>query len=120
MTYRIALSLLFFAISMPASANDIFIDFSWRGVPACQSLSRSPRMTIRGFPNEAKRVLLILTIGNAEKGGEEVDLPTSGVLPEGAVTTFGPCIPGMYRWTAIFKSATGKIVAETHVDKPFP
>jgi hypothetical protein len=120
MTYRIALSLLFFAISMPASANDISIDFSWQGVPGCQSLSRSPRMTIRGFPNEAKRVSLALTIGNAEKGGEEVDLPTSGVVPEGAVTTFGPCIPGIYRWTAIFKSATGKIVAETHIDKPFP
>ena len=120
MTYRIALSLLFFAISMPASAKDIFIDFSWQGVPGCQSLSRSPRMTIRGFPNEAKRVLLRLTIGNIEKGGEEVDLPTSGVLPEGAVTTYGPCNPGVYTWTAIFKSATGKIVAETHVDKPFP
>jgi hypothetical protein len=120
MTNRIALSLLCLAISTPALANEISIDFSWHGVPACQTLSRSPRITIRGFPKDAKKVLLILTQGKAERGGQEVDLPASGELPEGAITTFGPCNPGIYRWTAIFKSASGETIAEARVEKPFP
>ena len=65
-------------------------------------------------------MLLILTQGSDERGGQEVDLPTTGELPEGAVTTFGPCNPGMYVWTAIFKSAAGKVVGEARVEKPFP
>jgi len=77
-------------------------------------------MTFRDFPKEAKRVSLVLTMGSQEKGGQEVPLPSTGELPEGAVMTFGPCNPGVYVWTATFKSADGKTVGVARVEKPYP
>jgi hypothetical protein len=77
-------------------------------------------MVIRNFPKETKRVMLILTQGDKKRGGQEVDLPSSGVIPPGEVWTMGVCNPDTYRWTAIFKSAAGTVLAETHVDRHYP
>jgi len=71
-TMRIATGLLFLAISTPAFANE----------------------------GGKHTVLLILTQGINSRGGQEVGLPNSGEIPEGA-TTIGPCNPGFYRWTAV-------------------
>jgi hypothetical protein len=77
-------------------------------------------MVIRNFPKEAKRVLLVLTKGKNEKGGQEVELPSSGEIPAGAATIMGPCNTGSYRWSAIFKAAGGQVVGEAYVEKDFP
>ena len=69
---------------------------------------------------ETTRVLLTLAQGERENGGQEVDLPSSGVLAAGAVTTLGICNAGMYTWTAIFKAANGAVLGEVKVNKIFP
>src|SRR4051812_43639950 len=110
MIIRIAVCFVFLATSMAALAEDVSIDFSWDGVPACKTISPMPRMTIRNFPKEATKVMLILAQGSNAKGGQEVELPRSGVIPAGSGSTMGPCNPGVYRWTAIFKSAAGVVL----------
>jgi hypothetical protein len=120
MVTRFAASLLLLAASLPAFAEEISIEFSWDGVTPCRTISANPQMIIRNFPKEAKKVMLILTQGKSARGGQEVDLPSSGVIPAGEAWTMGVCNPDMYRWTAIFKSAQGAVLAETHVDRHFP
>jgi hypothetical protein len=107
-------------ICAPAFAQDASIDFSWDGVTTCRTISANPRMVITNFPKEAKRVMLILTQGKNPRGGQEVELPSSGVIPAAEAWTMGVCNPDMYRWTAIFKSADGVVLGETHVDRHFP
>jgi hypothetical protein len=113
-------SLLFLTISAPAFAQDVSIDFSWEGVTTCRTISANPQMVIRNFPKEARRVMLILTQGKNARGGQEVELPASGVIPAGEAWTMGVCNPDTYRWTAIFKSADGVALGEAHVDRHFP
>jgi hypothetical protein len=113
-------SLLFLTISAQAFAQEVSIDFSWEGVTTCRTISANPQMVIRNFPKEAKRVMLILTEGKNARGGQEVELPASGVIPAGEAWTMGVCNPDTYRWTAIFKSANGVVLGEAHVDRPFP
>jgi len=110
-----------FLFATPARADDISFQFSWKGVTSCRSISGSPEMTIHNYPKHAKRVMLILTQdGKLPRGGQEVDLPADGRIPAGAAVTMGPCNPGMYRWTAIFKSEAGQVLAEAHVDSQYP
>jgi len=45
-------------------------------------------------------------------GGEELAVPANGIVPSGAIRTFGPCKPDIYQWTALAKSSTGKVLAE--------
>ena len=80
----------------------------------------SPHITISHYPAETKRVLLTLAQGERENGGQEVDLPNSGVLAAGAITTLGICNAGTYTWTAIFKAANGAVLGEVMVNKYFP
>lgn len=114
------LSILILLLATPTLADEISLEFSWKGVPSCRSISGSPEMTIRNYPKQAKRVMLILTQEHLPRGGQEVDLPADGRIPAGAAVTMGPCNPGMYRWTAIFKSDAGQVLAETHVDTQYP
>ncbi|MBR1151577.1 hypothetical protein [Bradyrhizobium sp. JYMT SZCCT0428] len=120
MIARFAVALLLWGISPSAFAHEISIEFSWDGATPCKTLSANPRMVIRGFPKEAKRVMLILTQGKNPRGGQEIDLPSSGIIPPKEVWTMGVCNPDVYRWTAIFKAANGTILAQTHTEKPFP
>jgi len=120
MNIRISVGLLFLAVSAPTFAQDISVDFSWDGVPPCTTLSKSPRIVTRNFPKEAKTVMLVLTQGDRARGGQEVELPSSGQIAAGSATTMGPCNPGMYRWTAIFKSAGGQVLGEASSERPFP
>ena len=121
MKYRKTVArLLFLTISAPAFAQDVSIDFSWEGVTTCKTISANPQMVIRNFPKEARRVMLILTQGKNARGGQEVELPASGVIPAGEAWTMGVCNPDTYRWTAIFKSADGVVLGEAHVDRRFP
>ena len=120
MNIRIATGLLVLAFFEPALAQETSVDFSWDGVPPCKTLSQSPRFTIRNFPKDAKTVMLQLTQGNRARGGQEVELPSSGQIPAGAATTMGPCNPDMYRWTAIFKAPNGQVVGQASAERRFP
>lgn len=96
------------------------LEFNWDGVPSCSTLAASPAFTIRHAPKDARRVRLFFTQGDKERGGQEIDLPASGVIPAGALRTWGPCNADMYRWTAVFKSATGQVVGEIWSNRFFP
>jgi hypothetical protein len=94
--------------------------YSWAGVPSCRSLSKSPAFKFSNFPSNTRSVLLVLTQGEREFGGQEITFPITGLVPEGAISMRGPCVPGTYRWTATMKSATGEILATLHADSHFP
>jgi hypothetical protein len=120
MIFRVVFALIIFsAVSMPAIADEASIDFSWDGVETCKRIAMSPRITISHYPAETKRVLLTLAQGERENGGQEVDLPNSGVLAAGAITTLGICNAGTYTWTAIFKAANGAVLGEVKANKYF-
>jgi hypothetical protein len=121
MIFRIVFALIIFsAASIPAIADEASINFSWDGVETCKRVAMSPRITISHYPTETTRVLLTLAQGERENGGQEVELPSSGVLAAGAVTTLGICNAGTYTWTAIFKAANGAVLGEVKVNKYFP
>lgn len=105
-----------------SSSNDgePTMDYSWTGVAGCRSISHAPAFKFSNLPVNAQSVMLVLTQGEREFGGQEIALPRSGLIAEGQVTMRGPCVPGMYRWTATIKSETGVILATMHADRRFP
>lgn len=102
------------------AANSPNFSFSWTGVSPCKSITNGPAFKFVNIPKAAKRVLLVLDQGNREFGGQEVPLPSDGVLPEGAIKIVAPCVPGRYRWTATLKSSGGEALALIRKDSQFP
>lgn len=113
----VALSL---GVVCPALADSMGIDFSWQGTKGCVTLFPNPEIRLRNVPADAKLLLLVLMQGTREMGGEELPMPANGIVPSGSIRTFGPCKPDVYQWTALAKSANGKIVAEARRARFFP
>ncbi|MGY8662675.1 hypothetical protein Q3C01_09935 [Bradyrhizobium sp. UFLA05-109] len=123
MSSKFCWALLVAWISMSGSvAADpmMIIDFSWQGTTGCVTLFPNPEIRLRNVPADAKLLLLTLTQGAREMGGEEVPMPASGVVPAGSIRTFGPCRPDVYQWTAVAKSATGRLLAEARQARFYP
>jgi hypothetical protein len=108
------------AVCRPASADPMTLDFSWRGAQGCITLFPNPEIRLRNIPTGAKSLLLTLTQGPRELGGQDVPIPGDGILSFGAIRTFGPCNPGVYRWTAQVKSSTGQVLSEAHQARFYP
>lgn len=104
----------------PALADPMTIDFSWQGTKGCVTLFPNPEIRLRNVPPGGKLLLITLEQGTREMGGEEIPLPENGILPPGVIRTFGPCRPDIYRWTAVVKSATGKVLAEAREARFYP
>jgi hypothetical protein len=104
----------------PALADPMTIDFSWHGARGCVTLFPNPEIRFRNVPADAKLVVLTLTQGSRELGGQEVAMPANGVLPPASIRTFGPCDPAVYQWTAVAKSDSGKILAEARQARFYP
>ncbi|MBR1170983.1 hypothetical protein [Bradyrhizobium liaoningense] len=96
------------------------LDFSWQGANGCVTLFPNPEIRLRNIPPDAKRVLLVLMQGTREMGGQELPMPSNGVVPSGSIRTFGPCKPDTYQWTALAKSANGAVLAEAHRARFYP
>jgi hypothetical protein len=96
------------------------LDFSWRGAHGCITLFPNPEMRLRNIPAGAISMTLTLAQGTREMGGQNVQVPGSGVVPSGTIRTFGPCKPGLYEWTAIVKSSTGQVLSEAHQARFYP
>lgn len=123
MPYKLYCGLLvaWISISGGAAADPMMtIDFSWQGTRGCVTLFPNPEIRIRNVPADAKLLLLTLTQGSREMGGEEVPMPANGIVPAGSIRTFGPCRPDAYRWTAVAKSATGKLLGEARQSRFYP
>jgi hypothetical protein len=106
-------------VSAPADPKTT-LDYSWANFVGCKSISKAPAFKFTNIPANARSASLVLTQGEREFGGQEAILPASGLIPEGLITMRAPCLPGVYRWTATIKSATGVILATVHADRPFP
>lgn len=120
MKWMIAAALLMAMPGVARCTDEPTIDFSWKGTAPCKTLSDSPAFTFTHLPRDAKRVRLFLTEGSREMGGQEVPLPEAGLVPMGAARTYSPCNPGYYRWTAVFKSATGQILGQVQQSRFYP
>jgi hypothetical protein len=102
------------------SASKTTLDYSWADVVGCRTIAKAPAFRFSNVPEKAHSVSLVLTQGEREFGGQEVTLPATGLVAEGEISMRGPCVPGMYRWTATIKSATGSILTVVHADRWFP
>lgn len=108
------------AICHPASADPMSLEFSWRGAHGCVTLFPNPEIHLRNVPAGSTSLSLTLTQGAREMGGQDVPVPGNGILPFGAIRTFGPCNPGLYEWTVLAKSSTGEVLSEAHQARFYP
>jgi hypothetical protein len=115
-----ALIIVSIVSSSPASAESMSLEFSWQGTKGCVTLFPNPEIRLRNVPPGAKQLSLVLTQGVREMGGEELAVPANGIVPSGAIRTFGPCKPDIYQWTALAKSSTGKVLAEARQARFYP
>jgi len=122
MSFRVIVAVLagLLAGCNSALADPMTLDFSWRGTRGCVTLFPNPEIRLRNIPAGAKLLSLTLTQGPREMGGQEIAIPEDGILASGMFRTFGPCNPGVYRWTALVKSSTGQILSEAHQARFYP
>jgi len=104
----------------PAMADPMELDFSWRGTNGCVTLFPNPEIRLRNVPPETKLLLLTLSQGARELGGQQIPVPVNGVVPSGSIRTFGPCRPDVYQWAAVARSATGGVLAEARRARFYP
>lgn len=103
-----------------ALAEPMTIDFSWQSAGGCITLFPNPEIRFKNVPPDSKLLLLTLSQGTRELGGQEITMPTNGVLPSGSIRTFGPCRSGVYQWTAVAKSSKGEVLAEARRARVYP
>jgi|EndMetStandDraft_6_1072998.scaffolds.fasta_scaffold03735_6 hypothetical protein len=103
-----------------ALAEPMTIDFSWQSAGGCITLFPNPEIRFKNVPPDAKLLVLTLSQGTREMGGQEIAMPASGVLPSGSIRTFGPCRSDVYQWTAVAKSSKGEVLAEARRARVYP
>ncbi len=97
------------------------VDFSFRGSKdRCTGYFESPKMRLRNVPEGAASARLALSEKGTEMGGQDVAFPTTGVIPTGAIRTFGPCNPGVYTYRVTVKSRSGQILARAEQSRTVP
>lgn len=96
------------------------MSFSFLGSRPCVSLFDNPEIRLKDVPQGAASILVQLTQANREYGGQEVRLPKNGILPAGALRTFGPCNPGVYQYEVTVKSIAGEVLGRARQSRTFP
>ncbi|MGY3238643.1 hypothetical protein ACVMAJ_005533 [Bradyrhizobium sp. USDA 4448] len=103
-----------------ALAEPMTLDFSWEGARGCITLFPNPEIRFKNVPPDAKLLLLTLSQGTREMGGQEIAMPADGILPSGSIRTFAPCRTGVYQWTAVVKSSKGEVLGEARRARVYP
>ena len=92
------------AFGATAFASAFSARFSWKGIPACSSVS--PAFSISGAPPGTAALAFVLHDRDApdfQHGGSTVPYSGKGAIPRGAITSIGPCPPSgtvhRYVWT---------------------
>ncbi|MDA9412880.1 hypothetical protein XH98_04665 [Bradyrhizobium sp. CCBAU 51745] len=106
-------------VSRQASAG-MTMSFSFLTSRPCVSLFENPEIRLKDVPQGAASILVQLTQADHEYGGQEVLLPKNGILPAGALRTFGPCNPGVYQYEVTVKSAAGEVLGRARQSRSFP
>jgi hypothetical protein len=111
-------------VGAPGQANAFSASFSWRGIPACSSVS--PAFRLSGVPKGTKRLRFHMTdlnVPNYPHGGSTVAY-SGGTVGRGAIGYTGPCPPGgqrhRYRWTVQALDASGKVLGRASATRTFP
>ena len=99
--------------------------FSWKGVPACASVS--PAFALSGVPKGTTALAFVMHDQQApgfEHGGSTVAYRGGGMVPEGTITYVGPCPPPgekhRYVWTIEARDAAGKTLGKATAAGRFP
>jgi len=106
-------------VSRQATAG-MTMSFSFLNSRPCISLFDNPEIRLKDVPQGAASILVQLTQADQEYGGQEVPLPKNGILPAGALRTFGPCNPGVYQYEVTVKSAAGEVLGRAQQSHTFP
>ena len=96
------------------------MSFSFLNSRPCISLFDNPEIRLKDVPQGAASILVQLTQADQEYGGQEVPLPKNGILPAGALRTFGPCNPGVYQYEVTVKSIAGEVLGRARQSRTFP
>ncbi|MFT4117559.1 hypothetical protein [Bradyrhizobium sp.] len=108
-------------LSNGALADPLSMDFTFRGTKGCLTLFSNPEIRLKQLPAGAKLVLLTLQGPNhRDMGGQEITLPSDGVIPAEAIRTFAPCNPGLYTYKAVVKAKDGAAIGTAEAERPFP
>jgi hypothetical protein len=120
--YAIALVALLSMLCSHAPAQDnMTLDFSWAGVPACEGRSvKNPGFILRNAPKSTSRLVFSLHGQTFEYGGREVPYPPNGNVQQGLFLTIGPCNSGDYTWKVEALDAHGNVVATAEKSRQFP
>lgn len=121
MRVPILLVVISICLSTEAIADQMAIDFTFRGTKGCVSLFPNPEIRLTHVPPGAKNVVLTLQgPEQRELGGEEIRLPSNGVIPAGSIRSFAPCNPGVYTYLALVKAKDGGTIATAELKRAFP
>lgn len=98
--------------------------FSWKGIPACSSIS--PAFSISGAPPGTAALAFVLHDRDApdfQHGGSTVPFTGKGAVSRGAITYVGPCPPSgathRYVWTIEALDQQGKTLGSTNATGSF-
>lgn len=83
-----------FAPSRVTAEDAMTMDFSFRGAHGCVTLFPNPEIRFKECAVSARWVLLKLSQGTHELGGQEVPVSASGILSFDTVRTYAPCNAG--------------------------
>jgi hypothetical protein len=123
MRYLLIQVFLLFACSSANAQNGapMSVDFSFLGSKdRCTGYFESPEMRLHNVPKGARSARLALSEKGTDMGGQDVVLPSNGLLPTGTVRTFGPCNPGVYTYSVTVKSESGQILARAEQSRTVP
>ncbi|WP_161497300.1 hypothetical protein [Bradyrhizobium nitroreducens] len=115
-----SLAAMLLATTPTVAAEQMTVEFSFRGSRGCSSLFPNPELRLHNVPAGTKSILIQFRTGNREMGGQKIALPPKGVVPQDSIRTFGPCAPGVYTYDVIAQSATGETIAKAENSEPFP
>ncbi len=119
-TYALACLISAGISSAAASAPDMTLDFTWLGTTMCVPRPNSPEFQLGNVPAGTARLrFALLGPSGRELGGADVQLPTQGAVPRGAVSYRSPCVGGIYTWTVEALDADGKRLATASLARPF-
>ena len=112
-------------LTAASSASAFSAKFSWRGIPACGTVS--PAFALKAVPRGAVSLALSMRDRDApdfQHGGATVPYAGHGTVPKGAVAYTGPCPPKgtshHYIWTIHALDAKGTDLDMTEAAGNYP
>jgi hypothetical protein len=108
-------------LSPALAQDDMTLDFSWEGIPACVGRSsKNPAFFVKNAPKSTSKLNFSLYRQKYEHGGAEVPYPPNGYVQTGLFLTIGPCNPDDYTWKVEALDVRGNVLAIAERSHRFP